>query len=468
MAAALLVIGSLSHSWMQDARADENAADKNAADKPRLMILTDIGGDPDDQQSLVRLMLYSNEFQIEGLIASASGTPGELKKSITRPDLIRQIVDAYGEVRPRLMQHAAGYPEPERLRERIHSGNPQRGPKHIGEKHDTDGSNAIIRAADSTDPRPLQIAIFGGQTDLCQALWRVRNDRDEAGLKAFLARLRVYDIDDQDRLQRWIFENFPDLFYLLAKSAPGRDKREGAYRGMYLGGDESLTSREWLDEHVRHNHGPLGALYPDRTWTAPNPHGALKEGDTPSWFYFRSTALQDAAEPTWGGWGGRFRNTERGLWRDVPDRVMEVDQQGATPDPRASVWRWRGVFQRDFQARMDWCVNDFAKANHPPELFLGDATLRKPVRRPARAGSSLTLVARATDPDGDALSYRWWVYQDAGTCDMPAKLRNAETPAVTIELPGKAAGCAYHLILEATDAGSPPLTSLARVVLEVE
>jgi hypothetical protein len=59
--------------------------------RPRLLMLmlTDIGGDSDDQQSLVRLLLYSNEFEIEGLIASASGTPGELKKSIVNPQLIR-------------------------------------------------------------------------------------------------------------------------------------------------------------------------------------------------------------------------------------------------------------------------------------------------------------------------------------------------------------------------------------------
>ncbi|GAH39187.1 unnamed protein product, partial [marine sediment metagenome] len=74
--------------------------------KPRLLILTDIGGDPDDQQSMIRLMLYSNEFEIEGLIASASGTPGELGKSVTRPDLIKEIVNAYGKVRENLIKHS--------------------------------------------------------------------------------------------------------------------------------------------------------------------------------------------------------------------------------------------------------------------------------------------------------------------------------------------------------------------------
>src|SRR5437588_10194708 len=78
--------------------------------KPRLLVLTDIGGDPDDQQSMIRLMTYANEFEIEGLIASATGTPGELKEEVTRPDLIRAIVEAYGKVRPNLLLHRPDYP----------------------------------------------------------------------------------------------------------------------------------------------------------------------------------------------------------------------------------------------------------------------------------------------------------------------------------------------------------------------
>ena len=76
-------------------RRKDNYATRLKVERPRLAILTDIGGDPDDQQSMIRLMVYSNEFEIEALIASASGTPGELKKAITRPDLILEIVDAY-------------------------------------------------------------------------------------------------------------------------------------------------------------------------------------------------------------------------------------------------------------------------------------------------------------------------------------------------------------------------------------
>src|SRR5690606_22444948 len=224
--------------------------------RPRLIITTDIGGDPDDQQSLIRLLTYANEFEIEGLIASASGTPGELRQKIVQPQLIRRVVEAYGQVRDNLALHAPGYPAAAQLLERIQPGNPERGEGAIGPEHDTTASRWIIHVVDRPDPRPVYIAIWGGQTDLAQALWRVRHDRDEAALAAFIAKLRVYDIADQDGLQPWIFKNFPNLFYVLASAEPGQDKRNGAFRGMYLSGDEALTSKAWLDMHVRRSHGP--------------------------------------------------------------------------------------------------------------------------------------------------------------------------------------------------------------------
>jgi hypothetical protein len=82
---------------------------------------------------MIRLMVYANEFVIEGLVATDSGTPGELKTNTTRPDLIRQIVLAYGGVRTNLTRHARGWPETIALLQCIKSGNPNRGRKSIGE-----------------------------------------------------------------------------------------------------------------------------------------------------------------------------------------------------------------------------------------------------------------------------------------------------------------------------------------------
>lgn len=319
-----------------------------AADRPRLAVLTDIGGDPDDQQSLVRLMLYANEFDIEALVASASGTRGELKKSITRPDLIREIIDAYGKVLPNLQRHASGWPAAEHLMNRVKSGNPQRGQAHVGSDHDTEGSRWLMERMNSaTQDRPLNIAIWGGQTDLAQALWRAKHDRGNEGFADLARRFRVHDIADQDGIADWMRAEFPGMHYILANAPAGRDKREGIFRGMYLTGDESLTSREWIEQNIR-SKGPLGALYPMKTWTAPNPHGCMKEGDTPSWFFFLPLGGNNPADPSQPGWGGQYQREPDGWYRDLPAK------EGF--DPRTTVSRWRPDFQADFAKRMAWCL----------------------------------------------------------------------------------------------------------------
>lgn len=323
-------------------------ADISAA-RPRLAVLTDIGGDPDDRQSLVRLMVYANEFQIEALIASAAGTPGELAEPVTRPDLIREIVSAYDAVRPALVSNSglAGWPAAADLLATVRSGNPRRGRDHLGAGHDTAASRLLIGRVDAGTPEhPLNITVWGGQTDLAQAFWRVRHDRGAAGWLTFARKLRVYDIADQDGIAGWIRTEFPGLHYILARAPAGRDKRESTYRGMYLTGDESLTSREWIERHVR-SAGPLGALYPLETWTDPNPHGCLKEGDTPAWFFFLPLGGNDPADPAQPGWGGQFRREADGWFTDLPST--------GGFDPRTTVSRWRPGFQSDFARRMDWC-----------------------------------------------------------------------------------------------------------------
>jgi len=316
--------------------------------RPRLCALTDIGGDPDDQQSMIRLMVYSNAFRLEGLCATASGTVGELENATPRPDLIREIVAGYAEVRPNLARFESGWPEADHLESLIRVGRPERGADAIGNGWDTDVSRHLIKLIDDGTPGdPLCITIWGGQTDLAQALWRVREERGADGLSRFIARFKVYDIHNQDYLAEWMRTEFPGMFYILAAAYPGRDMREGLYRGMYLGGDESLTSRDWIEEHVR-SRGPLGALYPTKTWTSPNPYSCLKEGDTPSWFFFLPQGGNDPNDPTKPGWGGQFVREGDGWYRDGEPR------DGF--DPRESVSRWRPDFQADFATRMKWCL----------------------------------------------------------------------------------------------------------------
>src|SRR5271155_4619333 len=86
-----------------------------AQEKERLIIETDAGGDPDDEQSLVRFLVYANEWDVEGIIAVRShARPGEnLNPERTGLGIVQRLVRAYGQVYPHLKENAPGYPTPE-------------------------------------------------------------------------------------------------------------------------------------------------------------------------------------------------------------------------------------------------------------------------------------------------------------------------------------------------------------------
>jgi hypothetical protein len=169
------------------------------AGRPRMIVLTDISSltsrvaEPDDGQSMIRLMLYTNELDVEGLIATSNMGHGQA----VRADLIRRVVDAYDEVRPNLLRHDPGFPAAGVLRSCIMAGQPIAGPTvpvpaRVGEGKDTEASAWIIRVVDRPDPRPVWVAIWGGSADLAQALWRVRQARSPEELARFVSRAPNY------------------------------------------------------------------------------------------------------------------------------------------------------------------------------------------------------------------------------------------------------------------------------------
>ncbi|HYF00070.1 MAG TPA: nucleoside hydrolase-like domain-containing protein, partial [Planctomycetota bacterium] len=350
-----------------------------------------------------------------------------------------------------LALHRSGYPDVTTLRNVIKRGNPNFGTSAVGAGQDTEGSQWIISVVDRADSRPVNVSIWGGSTDLAQALWRVRNDRTSSQLSAFLSKLRVHAIGDQDNTGPWIRQQFPSLWYIL--DLYPADKYQSPYRGMYLGGDTSIRSGTWVQTHVRTNHGPLGALYPA---SAPGSDG-VKEGDTPSWFYFLPNGLQSADRPGWGGWGGRFSGAGPQFASDALDTV------GSETSRRATVWRWRPHFQNEFQARMDWCVKPFSGANHPPVAAVAGGTSKS-----AAPGQTVVLDASgSSDPDGHARTYRWWVYREAGTYTGTVALSNSTASIASFTAPSVSSARTIHVVLEVRDAGTPALTSYRRVVVTV-
>jgi hypothetical protein len=456
-----------------------NAAARDS--RPRLLVLTDIGGDPDDIQSLRRLMLYANEFRIEGLVASASGTPGEVGRDLTRPDLIRQVLDDYAAVRDNLARHAPGYPRADELRQVVRSGSPLRGVSHLGAGRATEGSRLIVTALQASR-EPLYVAVWGGAHDLAQALHDVRDASPPGTSVQVVSRLRIYAIADQDGgTGAWIRHEFPDVRYV--ETGPlGMDRFAALFRGMYqndspgggvalpLVDDETaaLNGQAWVEEHVRSGHGPLGAGYPlvVQNPAAPRHTRGVKEGDTPSWFFVLVHGLGDPDQPTWGGWGGRFRPAHGGHFTDAEDEHPSGSVNLAVRR-KWTVARWRRAYQNDFRARMDWCVQLFARANHNPVAVVNADRSRRALRIDVRPGERVVLDARAsTDPDGDRLGFRWSVYEEAGSGDADTALSGADGPRATASVTaGRAA--TVHLVLEVVDDGTPPLSAYRRVLLQV-
>ena len=449
-----------------------------AAEKPRLFVLTDIGGDPDDQMSMVRLMTYANHVDIEGLVATHVN--GRVNS-----EQIRKIVTAYGKVRDNLELHEPGFPKAEQLLGSIAAGLPIDNMAAVGDGKDSPGSELLIRAADREDSRPLWVNVWGGPNVLAQALHKVRATRSTEQLNKFVAKLRVYAISDQDDSGPWIRKNFPGLFYIVTPGvnagggfhhatwiAIGGDK----FHGRFGGADFSLVTNEWLDRNVRRK-GPLGAVYPH--WEF------MMEGDTPSFLYLINNGLNSPDNPNWGGWGGRYElytprmekwflePETRPIWTNVQDEVLGLDGQWHTTN-HATIWRWRSAYQNDFSARMDWTIKPRNEANHPPIVKLDH-----PAQITARPGERVELSATATtDPDGDAFSFEWFCYEEPGTRRMSNsatgvkhEINAFDQPKASLVVkdtrvmpPGTGT---MHIILAVTDHGKPRLTRYQRVIIDV-
>jgi len=422
--------------------------------KPRLLVLTDIGGDPDDQQSLVRLLAYANEFDIEGLLATGRMGHGQ----DTMPHLIANIVDAYGQVVTNLAQHAQGWPTANSLREAIRVGLGEHG--RVGEGLDSPASQHLIEVVDAEDPRPLWVVIWGGSRELHQALWRVRQSRTPAATQAFVAKLRVHAIADQDGHGAPIRAAHPDLLWI--DNGAGLSQSRQVFRGQYQTGVLTQQGRDWVEANLRVDHGPLGAQYPRDGAGVPG----MKEGDTPSWAYVLPHGLNDPEQPTWGGWGGRFQALTGQTYVGAQDAVEGVGFGGA--NERYTVARWRPAFQNEFQARLDWCRQPRALANHRPVAFVNQDGSRAVLSVTAEPGAVVELDARGSfDPDGDALAYAWAFYAEPGRAPDGIILSNATAAVASFLAPDRGSPQPLHCILGVTDNGDPPLTSLRRVTVTV-
>lgn len=426
-----------------------------ADDRPRLrvMIETDAGGDPDDEQSLVRFLLYANEWDVAGVIANRpQARDGENRNSArTGLAIVRRLVAAYGECHPNLVRHDARYPTRERLAAVTVAGT----------NATDDAVNLILAAVDSSDPRPLWYGDWGSDrgaatNNLHRALDRVLRERGPDGYARFKARLRLSSYDNFGDHTTRIAPPFP---FWVDTFRPELDRRRWYHRFSAL---TSTAGGFDVERDARTGHGPLGALYPTNTthW--------CKEGDSMAFIYLLPTGLNDPRQPTWGSWAGRY-----GPNPDHPGLpyfwANQRDAWHGTTNRDNTLARWAVALQNDFRARLDWCVaTNFSQANHPPHAVLNDDRTRDILYLTARPGETVQLsAAGSSDPDGDTFTARWYAYPEAGTYAGTVALDDLEDGRTAFTAPPTEVAATLHVILELKDHGSPPLFAFRRAVVTV-
>lgn len=432
-------------------------------ERHRLILLTDIEVEPDDTQTLLHLLLYSNAIDIRGLIATTSGY---LRDNVY-PASITEAVAAYGAVQPNLARHEAGFPAAADLRGVVAAGPALYGMLGVGEGHDSTGSERIVAELASSDPRPLFVAIGGGPNVLAQALWKIRKTYPAAVARQMIAKLRVIASGDQDDSGLWIRREFPDLSYRI--KVDGRPKEAKPAAPLFA----DYVSPEWIARNIQQGHGAYAALYPDTAF--------LNEDDSPCFLALIPNGLNDPEHPALGGWGGRFvanpNAATAGTPKWIPGIDTFVDEDGLRsflrPEPtgarytglRVALDRWRPAVQNDFAARVAWTTRAPSEVNHPPVARVVGASTRT-----VRAGENFELDASPSfDADGDSLTYQWINYEEESGASkvfdfwpLPQNMKHMRLTAPKVAQPA-----AIHFILKVTDKGTPALTRYQRVTVNV-
>jgi hypothetical protein len=414
--------------------------------RPHVIVTTD--GEYDDQCSMVRFLLYANEFDIQGLIFSSSkhhwkGTQDIPGYKWLGTEWLEQQLNAYSDVFLNLRRHDPGFPSPDELRSQVFVGNIL---LEGDMKEPTPGSDHIVEVLLSSDPSPVWLLAWGGPNTIARALKTIEDNHLERK-DDISEKIRMYLISEQDSTYRdYIAKQWPQAKTLICNSTT---YGAIAYRwyNYQTSEQQSCFSKDWITRSILKNHGPLCKLYKAREG------GFRSEGDSPSFLHTIDVGLGNLNHPEYGGWGGRFVKSGK-KWRSSQD-------QG----DKSSLSHWIIAFQNDFAARADWCVQSYQQANHPPEI-----ASYEPVNVKARPGKTIPLsVSRINDPDGDTLKYHWWHYPEATTYKGQIELHHVNQQECELTIPkGKVSQGIIHIICNITDNGNPPLTRYQRIIINIE
>ena len=478
---------------------------KENKQKIKTIITTD--GEIDDIDTFIRMLLYANEFEIEGLIYSSSmwhykgdgkGTlftsEMEMTKALygERTDLrwpgtqwIEELISAYSEVYPNLILHDQGYPSPEKLKSKIRIGNID----FEGEMSKiTPGSEWIKEKLLEPDTNDLFLQAWGGTNTIARALKSIEEeykntDQWETVYQRVSKKAIIYTIMDQDATYKkyigifWpnirVFYNsfqFAGFAYSWQRTVPKKMQPflEGEFMRKSIQNHGPLLNHYYSygdgkkqkgdEEHI---HGDLSKIK-DAQWGSFDQYAFISEGDTPAFLHLVDVGLDNYNHPSFGGWGGRFVPSLNSPSRfEDGELASDINTYSGKLDSFFPQTRWTDVIQNDFAARAEWCIKSYEESNHPPEIKIKQNSILQ-----IKPGGQKRIELISSDPDGDYINHKAWIYKEISSAQASI---NLSKEAVELEISMEAKpGETIHLIIEGTDSGSPPLTRYQRIIFRIK
>ncbi len=485
---ALLLILAACHMHVPGDQSDDRH-------RIRTIILTDMTHD--DGNSLIRYLYYSSWFDLEAMIVT-NQLPDFYHDDTGPWDKAMSILDAYRQELPKLRKHDPELPDYEELMAVTKQGrgaipiiwltntlefSDWIGDRYVtsswdsiyfhdwigegltphGEPKDSEGSEFLVEIFEKDDDRPIFVQAWGGTVTFVQALYRYRQRHGEEKFQELLPKIHLYGILFQDIT----FEFFASFEKMQEKSCPwfgtaiptyGDDPVElgmvlfdAGHFWHYCCSDDP----EWeppIYSHEVNGHGPMSDLYDDGG-----------EGDTPAFLYPLSSVfgLNDPFDPTQGSWGSMFKPMDSSIGENYY-HTCEVDLYELT--------RWIPAATNDFRNRLLWSVKDPEEVSSEPVAIINNDRTNNILHLSVETNETIALDASASyDPQGDELTFNWWVYPEAGTYDGDVSINNPNNSKALITIPDDAGkGETIHVICEVKNMAEYPITRYRRVVLKVK
>ena len=361
---------------------------------------------------------------------------------------------------------------------------------------DTEGSDFIKAKLLDEDLTPLYLQVWGGTNTIARALKSIEDEYKNTLqwnkiYKKVCQKAIIYAILDQDATyKKYIEPNWKDMkvyynsnqfwsfAYFWKRSVPTEFHQylEGKFMGEIINNHGPLLKMYYSYGDGNPPKGEIDDIYSSMEKAKKNQWGSfgqydfISEGDSPAFLHLVDIGLNNLDNPQDGGWGGRLVQSTitPSRWEDGK-AAADFNPFTKKIDDAFAQTRWIPAIQNDFAARADWCIKDFKSANHAPRVSISNK--RRTVSRSSiNKFHQITLKPKFSDPDKDKVSIKFWQYKEVGSAKANLIIKQNENNAeISIEnADSLKSGDTFHIIVEASDNGSPSLTRYQRVVLTVK